>query len=63
MTKYLKDNPSKKMPIHSIDNEHPSHARQVQKIVGNKVCKAYYKLDQKLKVNKYVGSCSSDFNK
>ena len=38
------------MPIHYIENEHPSHARQIQKNVGNKVCKAYYKLiDQKLK--------------
>ena len=38
------------MPIHYIEDEHPSHARQIRKNVGNKVCKAYYKLDQKLKV-------------
>ena len=38
------------MPIYHIDNGNPSHARQIRKNVGNKVCKAYYKLmDQKLK--------------
>ena len=55
----MKDNPSKKMPIHYIDNGHPSHARQIQKNVGNKVCKAYYKLDQKLKSEVHQISTSS----